>query len=170
MTKNTVEEIVRRLAEERVRYLIVGGLAAVAHGVLRFTSDMDLVLDMTEANLRRAVRVFSSLGYRPRAPVPLEQFCDRDTRLSWGEDKSLTVFSLWSEQHPMTEVDLFVESPFADFNGVYERALRLEIAPGVEAMFVGRGDLIHLKRQAGRPLDLSDIEKLQIVEEGDDKE
>jgi hypothetical protein len=58
------------------------------------------------------------------------------------------------------DVDLFVADPIG-FGGAYERRLTLAVAPGVEATFVGLDDLIRMKRMAGRPQDLSDIEKLE---------
>lgn len=70
------------------------------------------------------------------------------------------MFSLFSREHPATEIDLFVEMPF-DFEATYARAIRMEIAPGVGATFVGRADLIEMKRRAGRPQDLEDIARLE---------
>ena len=43
----------RALQEERVDYVVVGGLAMNLHGVERATMDVDLVLAMDDANLRR---------------------------------------------------------------------------------------------------------------------
>ena len=69
MEKRSIEAVIGALNEDRVRYLVAGGLAVVAHGYVRFTADLDLVLDLQEDNLRRAVSSLSRLGYRPRAPV-----------------------------------------------------------------------------------------------------
>ncbi len=74
MKLESVKRIFRALNDENVRYLIVGGLAVVAHGYLRFTADIDLILDMERKNLERAMVVFDSLGYCPRAPVQIEEF------------------------------------------------------------------------------------------------
>jgi hypothetical protein len=56
MTTEGVTAIFRALAEARVRYLVVGGLAVVAHGYVRFTADVDLVLDLESGNVERARR------------------------------------------------------------------------------------------------------------------
>ncbi len=160
MQKHSVEEIVKALNDASVRYLIAGGLAVVAHGHLRFTADVDLILDLDEDNARRALSALSGLGYRPRAPVALEEFADPKARSQWIREEGLTVFSLCSPQHSATEIDLFVESPL-DFDRAYHAALRLEVAAGVSATFLGFEDLIALKKKAGRPQDLADIERLQ---------
>ena len=165
METRSVELIVRGLNEATVRYLIAGGVAVVAHGYVRFTADLDLILDLEAENLRRAVAIFGSLGYRPRAPVPLEQFVERDNRTRWVREKGLTVFSLFSPEHQATEVDLFVECPL-DFDKAYAAAVRMELAPGLVASFVGYEDLVFLKGQAGRPQDVEDIERLKALRQG----
>ena len=168
MTGSSVQTIIQALNEAGVRYLVVGGLAVVAHGHVRFTADVDLVLDFEEDNLRRAMEVFAGLGFRPRAPVPLRQFADSEVRQRWIRDKGLTVFSLFSDSHPLTEVDLFVADPFG-FDEVYARRVTMAVAPGVEATFVGLSDLLAMKKAAGRPQDLADIEQLEdLSREHDD--
>ena len=160
--KRSVEAIIRTLNEAGVRYLIVGGLAVVAHGYLRFTVDVDLFLDFREDNLRRAVAALQSLDYRPRAPVDFEEFIDPSNRSRWIAEEGLTVFSLFSSTQPETEVNLIVEPPF-EIDRAYAAAARMELAPTLVATFVGFDDLVFLKRKAGRPLDIDDINQLQIA-------
>lgn len=164
MERRSVEAIVRALNEAGVRYLVVGGLAVVAHGYVRFTADVDLVLDPEPESLRRAIAALDGLGYRPRAPVEFSEFADPVARARWAREKGLTVFSAFSRKHGATEVDLFIEPPF-DFSDAYAKASTLELAPGVTATFVGLADLIEMKRKAGRPQDLQDIEALRGLEE-----
>ena len=162
MQRRSVEAVVQALNSANVRYLIVGGLAVVAHGYVRFTADVDLVLDLDEANLCRALAEFERLGYRPRAPVRLEEFLDPDTRNAWVNEKGMTVFSLYSSAHPATELDVFVQAPF-DFRDAYARAARMEVAPAVMATFLGLDDLVTLKKAAGRPQDMLDVERLEAL-------
>lgn len=150
-----------------VRYLVVGGLAVVAHGHVRFTADIDLVLDFDDDDLQRAMESFVRVGFRPLVPVALHEFADAETRQAWIDDKGMTVFSLFSDDHRLTEVDLFVTDPIG-FDDAYERRVTLAVAPGIEATFVGLSDLIRMKRSAGRTQDLSDIERLQELNRGGD--
>lgn len=162
MERRSVEAIVRALNDAGVRYLIAGGLAVVAHGYVRFTADIDLVLDMKEANLRRAIAALSGLGYRPRAPVEFAEYANGATRERWAREKGLTVFSVFSGDHPATEVDLFLEAVI-EFDRAFDGAKKLEVAPGLVATFVGLTDLIAMKGKAGRPQDREDIERLAAL-------
>ena len=162
MERRSIESIIRALNDADVKYLVVGGLAVVAHGLVRFTADIDVVLDPDRASLERAIRALSGLGYRPRAPVEFQKFADPAERKQWVEQKGLTVFSIFSPEHPATEIDLFVEPPF-EFGPAYSRAVRFDVAPGVQATFVGLEELIDMKRRAGRPQDLVDVEGLKSL-------
>lgn len=162
MEKASVETVVRALNDAQVRYLIVGGFAVVAHGYLRFTADLDLILDFQEENLKRALAVLADQGYRPLVPVPLDQFIDAKIRAQWIQEKQLTVFSLFSPIHSGTAVDLFVKAPL-DFDRAYAAAIRMDLDADLQATFISFEDLIFLKKQAGRSKDLLDIDKLQAV-------
>jgi hypothetical protein len=154
------------LQNANVRYLVVGGVAVVLHGVPRFTADLDLVLSLDSPNVHAAMNALGQLGYRPRAPVPAEQFADAAIRRAWIEEKGLTVFSLWSPQHPATEIDVFVEEPFP-FEAAYARATRAEVGDSVVPV-AAIDDLIELKRRAARPKDLEDIHALEAMKEPGD--
>ena len=162
MNHRSIETIVCALNGAGVRYLIVGGLAVVAHGFVRFTADLDLVLDPGPDAMNRAIAALSELGYRPRAPVDFRDFADPAMRSAWKNEQGLTVFSASSSAHQATEVDLFLEPPF-DFEQAHARAARFELTRDVVATFVSVPDLIEMKRAAGRPQDLQDIEGLRSV-------
>lgn len=55
MRLHSVEIILEELETAAVRYLIAGGLAVNAHGYLRFTKDVDLVIELEPDNLRSAL-------------------------------------------------------------------------------------------------------------------
>ena len=160
MEHQSVEAIFTELRAANVRYLVVGGLAVVAHGYVRLTADVDLIIDLEPTNVTRALSALRRLGYRPRAPVELDEFADPHKRAEWVRDKGLTVFSVYSPVHAATEVDLFAELPL-DFDRAYQAATTMEVAPGVGATFIGLEDLLNLKRRAGRTQDRLDIEKLE---------
>lgn len=158
--KTSLVTIFKRLEEEAIRYVVVGGLAVVAHGYLRFTADVDIFLDLESGNLKKAVTVFSSLGYRPRVPVALHDFISNKTRASWIKEKNLRVFSLWNHEEPATEVDLFVEAPM-DFDEAEKNSLLFDAGSGIKIRVIGLEDLIRMKLAAGRRRDIDDVENLR---------
>ncbi|HTE05425.1 MAG TPA: hypothetical protein VK824_04445, partial [Planctomycetota bacterium] len=148
------------LQDEHVRYLVVGGPAVVVHGYLRATADMELVIDMEQANVERALAAFGRLGFRPRAPVPLQAFADPAQRAAWSARRHMVVFSLFSPEHDTTEVDLFLTPPF-DFGAAWTAARHEELAPGIKLPVVALDELLRMKREVGRDRDLLDVRELE---------
>jgi hypothetical protein len=101
MSAHPIEQVLAALNAAEVRYLIAGGVAVVLHGHLRTTADLDLVVALDHANASRAILALQSLGFRPRAPVPADQFAG-------------------------LEVDRFVKEPF-DFEQGYARAVVVQL-------------------------------------------
>jgi len=160
-----IERVLTALNRQNVRYLVVGGVAVVLHGYLRTTADLDLVVQLESENVLRALRALASLGYRPRAPVTAEDFADESLRESWIREKNLQVFSFWSRDSPRLEVDLFVREPF-DFDAAYASTKEIPLESAFVRV-VPRQLLIEMKRRAGRPRDLEDIEALEALGEHD---
>ena len=161
-----IESVLTALEQAQVRYLLVGGVAVVLHGYLRTTADLDLILALDEDNVARAATAFAGLGYRPRVPVQLTDLADPRRRQEWITTKGLTVLSLWSPEQPALEVDVFVEEPL-DFAAAHARAVRADLG-ACQASVVSLDDLLALKRRAGRPRDLEDIDALERLSGRDD--
>ena len=162
MTRTAIETILAGLNDAGVRYVVVGGVAVVLHGHLRFTADLDLVVALDSANAHRAISALQNLGFTPRPPVNAEDFADPSEREKWIREKGLTVFSLWSSRFAGTDVDLFVEEPLP-FDEMEARGVEA-IAGDVRIPVASIPDLIQLKRVAGRPKDLEDIRALEEIE------
>lgn len=159
------EAIVRALEDAGVRYLVAGGLAVNAHGHLRFTHDVDLVIQLVPFNIVSAFKALASLGYQPRIPVTAEQFSDEAQRGRWMREKGMRVLNFHSELHRQTPLDVFVSEPF-DFDREYDLAQKQELAPGLFVRFVSIPTLIAMKELADRPIDEDDIRHLRwILEE-----
>jgi predicted nucleotidyltransferase len=164
----SLEAIIAALNRNKVRYLIVGGLAVAAHGFGRVTFDVDLVVQLQPENVQQAMRALEALGYKPVAPVSASDFADPNIRAAWIREKNMVVFGLQSSQHRDTPVDVFVTEPF-DFNREYEAALVGEIMPGVQARFVRQETLIRMKEAAGREKDREDVQQLRALSEHPDE-
>ena len=153
-----VEAILRALNDAEVRYLIVGGLAVVAHGYVRYTADVDIVLDLKSENALRAIKALEAIGYRPLAPVDAADFANAELRKKWHEEKGMLVFQMLNGNRPETRLDLFVTEPF-DFDREFAAAKWEEVA-SVKAPVLQVASLIAMKKQVGRSQDLVDVEQL----------
>ena len=143
MKLGSFDTLVRALDKAGVRYLVAGGLAVNAHGYLRFTRDVDLVLQLAPQNIVAAFRALEGIGYRPIVPVTASDLADPARRAA----------------HPDTPVDVFVTEPF-DFEEEYARALVKPLG-SVAVRFVSIPSLIRMKEIAGRPQDKIDIDYLR---------
>jgi hypothetical protein len=161
------ENVLRMLQKKNVRHAVAGGVALVLHGVVRFTADLDLIVDLEQENLRRFIQAINELGYRPRNPVPAEDFLDPAKRVQWKREKAMEVFSFVDPTQPMTLVDVFMEEkiPFREI----ERDIVRITAKGLAIPVVSPGHLKRLKKAAGRPQDIADIEALESLEKAKER-
>jgi len=113
MKLGSFDSLVSALHSAGVRYLVAGGLAVNAHGYLRFTRDIDIVLQLSRGNIEAAFAALAGLGYRPIVPISAAEFADAGQRSSWEREKGMTVLNFWSEQHRDTPVDVFGRRPSA---------------------------------------------------------
>lgn len=159
MEVRSIKAVIKALNDAKVKYLIVGGVAVVAHGYERFTRDLDLVISLEAENIRRGLRCLIAIGYNPRIPVTPEQFANAKLREEWRRDKNMIVLQLWSDEHRRTPIDVFVYEPF-NFAKEYDLAEKYPVEDQM-APVISRKTLIKLKKAAGRSQDLADIEKLE---------
>ncbi len=156
------ENVFRVLHKNNIRYAVAGGVALVLHGVVRFTADLDLIVDLEQENLKRFIQAMNELGYRSRNSVKAEGLLDPATRGQWKREKGMEVFSFVDPAQPMTLIDVFIEEklPF----GEIMRDLVQITAKGITIPVVSLSHLKRLKKAAGRPQDLADIETIEALE------
>jgi hypothetical protein len=143
------QELLRRLVEGGVRFVIVGGVALVARGGGRSTEDLDIAYARDRDNLRRLSTVLAPLHPRLRGvPEGLPFELDEST-LRLGLN-----FTLDTDLGPL---DLFGELPgIGSFERVDAAASELVIG-GVAVLALTLDGLEASKRAAGRPKDLLDL-------------
>lgn len=154
------EALVAALEEAGVRYLVAGGLAVNAYGYLRFTKDVDVVVQLVPENIERAFAALGKLGYRPMVPITAAQFANAGLREGWIRDKGMQVLQFWSDLHRETPVDLFVREPFV-FDEEYQLAL-IKPLGSIPVRIVSIPSLIRMKEEADRPQDRIDIDQLRL--------
>jgi hypothetical protein len=139
------KELLKLLADCRVRYMIVGGYAVMRYTEPRFTKDLDL---WVEANADNAERVFKALV---AFGAPLEAMTPAD----FAEEGFF-----YQLGRPPVRVDILMSVSGRTFAEAWPNRLE-ESIEGVPAIFVGREDLIRIKEACGRHIDLHDAEQLR---------
>jgi hypothetical protein len=160
--KRNVAEVALALEKAAIRYVFVGGVAVIAHGYVRTTYDIDIVVALTPENIEGAFGALASVGYRPKQPITGSQFANQELRESWRRDKQMLVLQFWADEKP--GVDVFVYEPF-DFQKEYGAATLEDMGNGVVARFVSVESLLVMKREAGRNKDLADLDALLKIYE-----
>lgn len=157
----TYEDVFAALDTARVRFVVVGGVAVILHGSLRLTADLDLVIDLAAEEAVGAMEALTQLGLEPRLPVAAREFADNDTRAAWVRDRGMMVFTLIAPAGDLVEVDVFATEPFP-FDEMYAAAKVVALAD--RSVHIASLDhLIAMKRVAGRPQDIADIEALEAI-------
>jgi acylphosphatase len=155
--------IFKQLNENKVRYLIVGGIAVNLHGFARATADLDILISMEDENVAKFIKAMKASKMLPKVPVKIEEFADKSKRHRWRTEKNMKVFSLINPKDPMEQLDVLLESKI-DFEKIYKRRKILHAA-NIKLSLVAIGDLIHLKRIAARERDKLDIKALRKIKE-----
>lgn len=150
-----IETALRVLAGARVEFIVVGGVAARAHGSARLTNDLDVVYQRTPENIARlAAALEPHSPYLRGAPPGLPFRWEPDT-IHRGLNFTLTT--------GFGDIDLLGE---ITGGGGYEALVShstIVAAFGLEVRCLDLDLLIHVKRAAGRPKDLEVIAELEAL-------
>jgi predicted nucleotidyltransferase len=156
LSEPAFDELLRRLATAQVEFVVVGGLAVNAWGVVRGTKDVDIVVAPEPENLKRVAEVAVAAGGHVHREETL-----------LGTPFSIAAAIAEGEQVAI-ETDLGRLDVVQGLEGVPTYA---ELRPGAgEAEILGVtvlvcsvDDLKAMKRAAGRTRDLADLEDLEAA-------
>jgi hypothetical protein len=150
-TPQDAERILRVLAEHRVDYILIGGLAVQTHGHVRTTNDAGLILAPDPANLERLAAALRSLEARVLNPG------EEDTEI---DAKMLSRATIWQFASRDGGIDVMHEVPGGRaFSELSKGALHVQLGD-IDVPVVGLDDLIQMKLARGRPVDLADVASL----------
>jgi predicted nucleotidyltransferase len=162
MNRFDPRELLRALAERKVRFVVIGGVAANLQGSTSVTLDLDVLYARDKENLEALAAVLKSVGARPR-------------RLERGLPYRLDAQALRNGSNFTLETSLGDLDCLGEASGgfTYERVVRaaerLEVE-GTELLVVSLDDLIRMKRAAGRNKDRIEVENLSALREVRDQE
>jgi hypothetical protein len=138
-------EFVQLLLANDVRFLIIGGYALAAHGVPRYTGDLDTWLWVNGDNADRMLVVLDSFGFGS-LNITREDLLNPDSVIQLG--------------YPPHRIDLLTGIDGVGFDDAWNRRVEFEVN-GRQVPFISREDLITNKRTVARPQDLVDVSKLE---------
>jgi hypothetical protein len=150
-----IEAALRVLAKGQVEFIVIGGVAARAHGSARLTNDLDVLYRRTKANIDRIVACLAPHSpYLRGAPPGLPFRLDGDT-MSRGLNFTLTT--------TLGDLDLLGEiTGGGGYDALVEHSTAIA-AFEVEVRCLNLDALIHAKRASGRPKDLEAIAELEAL-------
>ena len=153
-------EILKEFQKRNVKYIIVGGIAFNLLGGERSTSDLDILVEMGNANLAKIVKILTKRGYRVKQPVDPMGIADKSTREDWIHNKNMKAFNFYKEED-FKEVDIIIETPVS-FETAKKTIQHVKLDK-ITVPVISINNLIKMKREANRPIDQVDIQELQEV-------
>lgn len=144
------------LERHGVEYLTIGGVAVNAHGHLRNTRDVDVLIEWTAVNMRRVAAALAELDaklFGVDADLLDVDPLDPDDLLNGGN------FTLRTASGGLDLFDPDEIPGGRPYEEMRPRAVEATVA-GVRIRTVGLDDLIRLKRESGRDRDLEDVATL----------
>lgn len=138
-------DVFESLRSNEVEYLVIGGIAAVIHGVPRATFDLDLLIAATPQNARRLLSALAAAGLGTAALTTPEEVVANE----------ITVFK------DRVRVDVLTSAPGIVFEEAWPRRVTMNYL-GHDFFVVSRADLVASKRASGRDVDLADVRALEL--------
>jgi hypothetical protein len=159
------DRILRTLLANEVEFIVIGGLAVGAHGYPRATKDVDVVPAPDRDNLRRLHAALSELGAEP---AEIGDFHPEELPVPFTPD-GLEEGGNWALRTRAGRVDVMQWVPGIDdgYEQLRPNALHVDVPDVGRVLFAGYDDVVTMKRAAGRPEDLLDLERLARAR-GDD--
>ncbi|MDD5108568.1 MAG: hypothetical protein PHC29_03550 [Candidatus Omnitrophica bacterium] len=154
------EDILREFQKHKIQYIVIGGIAVNLHGALRSTADLDIMLEMSEDNLKNCLIILKRNNYRSKQPIDWIQIADKKTREYLIRKKNLKAVNFYKNSS-FEEVDIIIEAPFTfgearnDIIWVRSGSIRIPL--------LSIDGLIKMKKKAGRIVDKLDIDALKRI-------
>jgi hypothetical protein len=145
------------LAEHRVEYVLVGGMAAVLHGSPTLTGDADIVPSPTPDNLVRLSTALTGLNARVRS------LADPDGIAFDPHPELLASMAMLNLTTRCGDLDLtFTPAGTGGYDDLVDRAITFDVE-GTRVPVASLDDVIRSKRTADRPKDRAVLPVLEAL-------
>ena len=142
---NRLKGVFESFQLHEVRYVVIGGIAAVLYGVPRATFDLDILIESSPENARRLLDALLDAGMGTASLTNVDEMLENQ----------ITIFK------DRVRIDVQISTPGLRFQDAWKRRKTMEYQ-GQTFYVVSREDLISSKRAAGRDVDLEDVRLLEL--------
>ncbi len=154
------EPLLRALHDASVQHIVIGGFAVNAHGVIRPSKDLHIVPDPDPENLERPAPLLAELDARH---VGLGDFEADEFPFDPTRPEDLLAGANFRLETRLGDLDVMQWVAGIDTDPAYAAlaadAIEGEL-DGIRVRVCGLEHLIAMKRAAGRPRDLDDLQRL----------
>ena len=142
---NLLKGVFASFQKHKVKYLVIGGVAAVMHGVPRATFDLDILIEATQENAKHLLDALVEVNFGTATMISAKELVAHE----------ITIFQ------DRVRIDVQTSTPGIDFKSAWGKKETMQYH---EQSFyvVSRQDLIASKRAAGRSVDLEDVRLLSL--------
>lgn len=148
---NRLQGVFRSFQQHDVKYVVIGGIAAILHGVPRATFDLDILIEATPDNTRRLLDALLDAGLGSASLTTVEDLLSNE----------ITIFK------DRVRLDVQTSTPGISFADAWQH--RKTVSYQEQQFFIlAKEHLIASKRAAGRDVDISDVCHLEApdIEDG----
>lgn len=140
-----LRELLKCFLTHEVRFLVIGGHAVSFHGYPRFTKDLDIWIERSDANASNIVCALKDFGLDFEG-LSNEMFTDESRMTQMGREPN--------------RVDILHTIKGAEFTECFSRS-SIAMIDGAPIPLISKQDLIANKIATGRSQDLADADQLK---------
>lgn len=145
---NRLKGVFESFQQHDVRYIVIGGIAAVLYGVPRATFDLDILIEATPENAQRLLDALVDAGLGTATLTNVNEILSNE----------ITIFK------DRVRIDVQISTPGLQFEEAWDRKQNMQYQ-GQSFYVVSLEDLIRSKRAAGRDVDLEDVRLLELPDD-----
>ncbi len=147
---NRLQDVFKSFQQHDVRYVVIGGVASVLHGVPRATFDLDILIEATTENAQRLLAALVEAGFATATMTDAQDIVAHE----------ITVFS------DRVRIDVQTRTPGISFQDAW-RKRKTVTYQGNDFFILSKEDLIASKRASARQVDIEDVRLLELPDQED---
>src|SRR5215210_9275657 len=142
---NRLLDVFASFQKHKVKYLVIGGIAAVLHGVPRATFDLDILIEASSDNAQGLLDALIEANFATATLITADELLAHE----------ITIF------RDRVRIDVQTSTPGLEFDEAWQKRVAMNYQ-GQEFYVASKEDVIASKRAAGRNKDLEDVRMLEI--------